>query len=272
MKKSPKVYLDAKEYSDAADALYVAVGMILFSFAKNKCTSKDLILRNFIARAAVSQKSVISLYHAEDFPNAWVIHRTILDRMFHLHSIGEKSEYEEFDDWSFFMQYKGQNRLRSDSEFKHETVGREYDLTPQQKERIKSLSSSIPKWRRPKAKDVAKDMGMSFLYKYGYDYASKFVHPMSDDGQQDFYTITGLEPRPNYPSQVSVLSNTVLATTMIIQTALNQSSFSWIKLLWDFIDQVRLILDGGSSDEYKITMLKLCRLYESNDICVSKNA
>ena len=53
---------------------------------------------------------------------------------------------------------------------------------------------------------------------------------------------------------------------------MNQSSFSWIKLLWDFIDQVRLVLDGESPDEYKLTILKLCKAYESNDICATKDS
>ena len=270
MKKSPKIYLTEKEYSDAAEALYIVSGMILFAFAKNECSTKEIILRNFVARAAVSQKSIFSLHEAKDYTSAWVIHRTVLDRMFHLHSIGVNDEYEKFDDWSFFNQYKDQNRLRSDPEFNHEVVGWVYEISNAQKERIKVLSISKPDWKRPKAEDVAKDMGMSFIYKYGYDYASKLVHPLSDDGQQDFYRITGLKPKPKYPSNISVLSNTVLATTLIFQTAMNQSSFSWVRLLWDFIDHVRLVLDGDT-EKYKITMLKLCKYYESNDICVSIN-
>lgn len=211
-------------------------------------------------------KGVFALWDVGDFQNAWVIHRALIDRMFHLHWIGANNEFSAFDDWSFFEQYKAQNRIKSDHEFKHETVGWAYELNTEQKRRIKELSNNKPNWRRPKAEAAAKDMGMEFLYKYGYDYASTHVHPMANDGQQDFYTITGLEPSPRFPSQITVISNTILTSTMILQNALNHSSFKWRKILWDYIDEVRHLLDTGEPS-YQLSFVKLEEIFKSAPLC-----
>ena len=210
-------------------------------------------------------KAIFKLWEISDYQDAWIIHRALLDRLFHLHELGEKDEFCEFDDWSFFEQYKGQNRVKSDPEFKHESVGWVYELTDEQKLRIKSLSTSHPKWRRPKAETVAKSMELEFLYKYGYDFASTNVHPMANDGQQDFYTITKLEPAPRFPDQISVLSNSLLAGSVLLQEALNYSGFKWRRLLWDYLEQIRRFLDEGDSS-YKESFLKLGRMFPESEL------
>lgn len=240
-----KQYQRIEAYRDAADALYVVNGMVLSSFARNDCNTKNIIIRNFVARSAMTIKNVFSLWDNHDFQNAWVIHRTLIDRMFHLHSIGNRSEFSAFDDWSFFKQFKAQNRVKSDILFKHEAIGWEYELSEEQMRRIKELEKNKPTWRRPKAESVARDMRMEFLYKYGYDYASMHVHPMADDGQQDFYTITKLKPSPKFPSNIVVISNTILITFLILKDVINFSSFKWRRELWDFINQLGLFLDNG---------------------------
>lgn len=154
MKKEPKKYLPIDEYKDAADSLYGVSGMILFAFARHELDIKNLIIRNFIARVAMMLKGIFQLWKLSDYQDAWIIHRALLDRLFHLHDLVANDAFSEFDDWSFFEQYKAQNRVRSDSEFKHQAIGWVYELTDEQKSRAKSLSNNPPKWRRPKAEDV----------------------------------------------------------------------------------------------------------------------
>lgn len=259
-------YPTLEAYRQAAETLYTVSGMVLFSFARHDCDTKNIIIRNFIARSAITLKSVFALWDVCDFQNAWVVHRALVDRMFHLHSIGMNDEFSKFDDWSFFEQYKAQNRVKSDDLFRHQAVGWVYELSDEQKKRIKELEKNKPAWRRPKAESVAKDMGMEFLYKYGYDYASMHVHPMASDGQEDFYTITKLEPAPNFPSNITVISNTILTSSMILQDALNHSSFRWRSTLWDFLVEVRAMLIN-SDDSYQISLLKLIQLFESGSLC-----
>lgn len=266
-----KKYQLIEEYRKAADALYAVSEMMLFSFAKNECDTKNIIIRNFIARSTMTLKSIFALWDIRDFQNAWIIHRALIDRMFHLHSISANDEFSDFDDWSFFEQYKAQNRVKSDNDFKHEAVGWVYELSTEQKDRIKELAKNKPTWRRPKAETVAKDMGMEFLYKYGYDYASMHVHPMADDGQQDFYTITKLEPSPKFPSFISVISNTILTCSMILQDAMNHSSFKWRKILWDFLEEVRELLGNGDTS-YQLSFLKLARISKTECLCEPNRA
>lgn len=261
-----KEYQSIEAYRSAADSLFAVSGMVLFSFARHECDTKNTIIRNFVARSALTLKSIFALWDIGDFQNAWVIHRALADRLFHLHSIGVNDEFAAFDDWSFFEQYKAQNRVKSDSEFKHEAVGWVYALSEEQKRRVYALSKNKPSWRRPKAENVAKDMGMEFLYKYGYDFASMHVHPMANDGHQDFYTITKLQPSPRFPSQISVISNTVLTSSMILQEALNHSSFRWRRALWDYVDEIRRLLDSGD-ESYALSTVKLAQVFNNGGLC-----
>ncbi|MBL4630191.1 MAG: hypothetical protein JKY14_03205 [Paraglaciecola sp.] len=151
--------------------------------------------------------------------------------------------------------------------FKDKATGTEYEISIDQKERFNKLSNNIPNWKRPNAEKVAKDMDMSFLYKYGYDYASMFVHPMSDDGFVDFYLITKLQPQEEQPSHIAVLSNSVLASTMIMQEAINQSSFNWRKIVFDCIDQLRAAIESGD-ESYMQTMAKL--IYNFKEMSLSE--
>lgn len=261
-----KKYLTFDEYRDGADSLYAVSGMILYSFAKHECDIKNQIIRNFIARSAMMLKGIFKLWEISDYQDAWIIHRGLLDRLFHLHDLGVKNEFCEFDDWSFFQQYKAQNKVKSDPEFKGQAVGWVYELTDDQKSRMKSLSGNPPKWRRPKAEDAAKSMNLSFLYKYGYDFASTHVHPMADDGHQDFHTITKLKPAPQFPDHISVLSNSILASSLLLQEAMNLSSFRWRQVLWNYFEQIRLFLDKGP-EVYTASFLKVARMSLETELC-----
>ena len=188
------------------------------------------------------------------------------DRMFHLNDIGRKDAFTKFDDWSFFEQYKSQNKVKSDPEFKHHAVGKAYELNIEQKNRINKFEKNKPLWKRPKAEQVAKDMDMKFLYNHGYDYASTHVHPMSNDGLQDFYTITKLESSTEFPSHIVVVHNSILITSMILQDALNYSSFQWRSILYNYIDEIRNLLKN-SDKSYQLSFLKIMNLIKNESLC-----
>ncbi|WP_348765531.1 DUF5677 domain-containing protein [uncultured Salinisphaera sp.] len=266
-----KEHQPVEVYRAAADALYIVSGMVLIAFARHECDTKNIIIRNFVARSARTLKSVFLLWDNQDYQNAWAIHRVLIDRMFHLHSLGEKNEFEVFDDWSFYEQYKAQNRVKSDELFKNQAVGWVYNLSEKQKERIRALEKNKPVWRRPKAAAVANDMGMQFLYKYGYDYASTHVHPMANDGQQDFFIITGLEPAARFPSNTTVISNTLLTASMILQDAMNYSSFKWRKIVWECISEIRSVMEMGGAP-YQDSLLKLAEMSPGQGLCEPSGA
>lgn len=256
-------YRSVDEYRKAIDALFGVCGIALFSFAKFECKKKDIIIRNYVARGAKSLRAIMALWDIDDYQNAWVIHRSIVDRLFHLRFLGESDSFLEYDDWSFFEQFKAQNKVKSDIEFKHEAVGWLYELTEEQRKRASFLEQNKPMWKRPKPEIVAKKMEMSFLYHYGYDYASTHVHPMSNDGEYDFYNITNLECPSQFPSHIVVLSNSILAVSMLLQDAMNYSSFVWRRMMWDFLEDIRKMLRTDNL-EYCNSFLKIAGYFQAN--------
>ncbi|MCL4473055.1 MAG: DUF5677 domain-containing protein, partial [Actinobacteria bacterium] len=219
-------YQPIEKYLEALGIFHNFIVTLLFEFAREPRSIKDTIIRNFFARTDMTMRGIFELWKIEDYQDCWILHRCLLDRLFHLHELHEKNEFEIFESWSFLQQYNAINRVRSDPEFGGAKAVDLFNLTDEQVKRAQSLSDSPPTWHRPKPKSVAKAMDMTFLYRFGYDYGSTHVHPMANDGDQDFYSITGLEPKPDYPDQISVISNTLLHGTMIIQTGLNASSES----------------------------------------------
>ncbi len=254
-------YFAAADYEEALRALDGVYGMVLFEFAREVRSDRDVIVRNSVARAATMAKAIFRLWEIEDYQDCWILHRCLLERLFHLAHLRETDGFELFEAWSFLQQYEALNRVKSDPEFSRGLAGVEFSVTPEQKKRACVLSGNRPNWRRPKAEDVARRLDMRFLYRYGYDYASRHVHPMADDGVQDFYRITKLKPAPDFPDERVLLSNTILICTVLLQEALNASTLAWRRLLFDFIDELRSSLATGVK-AYRVSFVKLAGMFE----------
>jgi hypothetical protein len=255
-----------EEYRLAAESFARLSGRLLFGFARHPLDVKNRILQNFLARTITMVRSVMALWEMGNSQDCWVIHRCIVDRYFHLVSLGKTASYQTFDDWSFMKQFDAQNRVRSDPSCQGILTSPLFTPTPEQRTRYASLAKSPPQWRRPKAEDVAKELNLQFLYTYSFDYASCHVHPMANDGAEDFFTITKLEPKPNFPSQISVLHNSLLVGCLLINEVLNQSDFKWRADVYDFYHHLARHLDDGSSD-YVTTMRKIASLGPEVALC-----
>jgi hypothetical protein len=264
MKFDSEHYLPVESYTEALGVFHAISRIILFEFARQEGNKRDIIIRNFIARTDTMVRAVFRLWDLEDYQDCWILYRCLLDRLFHLSHLQEHEQFETFEAWSFLEQYNALNRVRSDPEFSGALESKMFGLTLEQKERAKALLKNPPIWQRPKAEEVAKRLNMRFLYRFGYDFGSTHVHPMANDGQQDFFTITKLEPAPEFPDQRSVLANTLLVGTMIVQQGLNASTLSWHALVYDFLDDLRRFL-GTGSDDYKLSFVKMRRLIEQGE-------
>jgi len=256
-------HLSVEEYAQAADALHVLSGMLLFEFARHSATdvTRDQIVRNFIARADTMVRGIFQLWEIKDYGDCWIIHRALLDRLFHLHALNDNDQFDLFDDWSFKMQYEAANRVRSDPALAGQLKGLVDDLTTERKARYQRLVKNSPAWRRPKAEDAAKAMDLTFLYRYGYDYASQHVHPMANDGQEDFFNITRFEPKPDFPEWGIVLSNSILVASLMVQEALNASTLSWCRVVYDAVDGVRNFL-LSASPEHHLPLAKVSLMFK----------
>jgi len=254
-------YLPVEIYREGLDAFHAVSSLLLFEFARENRNEKDIIIRNFIARSDMMTRAVFRLWELEDYQDCWIIHRCLLDRLFHLWQLHQNDEFEIFEAWSFLEQFNAINRVRSDPEFSGALKSKLFNITSEQIERARTLAKNPPVWRRPKGEVAAKSLDMGFLYRFGYDFASAHIHPMADDGQQDFYTLTKLEPAPDFPEHRVVLSNTLLVATMLVQQGLNSSTLSWRSLVYDFLDNLRRML-GNGDEEYKISFVKIGKMIE----------
>ena len=266
MAKACNLQLSFEQYSQAAESLHVLSGILLAEFVRHgdADTSRDLIARNFIARADTMVRGIFRLWEISDRADCWVLHRGLLDRLFHLHDLNQKDQFDVFDDWSFKMLYEAAGVLRSDPEMKGQIDGLVEDLTPERKSRYHQLVNNPPNWRRPRAEDVAKNMELEFLYRYGYDYASRYVHPMANDGLDDFLVITGLEPRAESPAaDIVVLSNSVLVASMILQEALNVSCLTWMAVVYSAFEGVRNFLLAAET-EHHLQLMNVCELVRNS--------
>jgi hypothetical protein len=266
MAKLPDQHLSFEQYARAAEALHVFSGILLLEFARRDDASapRNEIARNFIARADMMVRGILRLWEISDQTDCWILHRALLDRLFHLYDLNRKGQFDLFNDWSFKTLYEAAGRLRSDPSLKGQIDGLVEELTQERKSRYHRLVKDPPDWRRPKAEDAAKGMGVTLLYRYGYDYASRYVHPMANDGQDDFYTITRLEPRPDVPAaSIVVLSNSILIASMTLQEALNSSSLLWVAAVYNAIDGVRRFLLSAAPGHHR-PLMKVCKLFEQN--------
>ena len=254
-------YPSLGEFKNGFEVLDKFAHLFLYSIEMHQADIRDLVIRNFVARAITTLNSIIALYDAEDFQNCWVLNRCLLDRLFHLHHLSKTNSFQAFADYSFVNDVESRNAMRSDPIFKDRLDPDFFRDSPDEQRKYKALKAAGVRWSRPDAERVAKEMGMVFLYKYGFHYASGHVHPMSYDGQDDFFRLTKLERQGPVPDHSAVLSNSFLATTMTIQEGMNCSSRRWYKIAFDFLHAFTNSLEHDLKG-YESTFLELCRLYE----------
>ncbi len=261
-----KQYLPFDSYQKAVDILEAFAKIVLFSFVNNSTGKRDEIIKNFIARSIVALKGVLKLWEIEDYPDCWVLNRCILDRLFHLKALVKNDDFELFDKWSFQKQYEHTHRLRSDPNFNKRIPSEVINNLDSYRDKYLAIKKERINWRRPKAEDMAKDLDLDFLYHYGYDYASAFVHPMANDGQEDFLRLTKLNAGQIMIDQRSILNNSCLAVTVLIQVGLNSSDLAWRRIIFNFLEDFRSLLSEGSK-RYIVTFCKIGSLGPNVDFC-----
>ena len=261
-----KEYPPIEAYEEAIKILGVFSTMVLFGFAGQPPETRDKIIRNFIARSIVTLRGILELWKIDAYADCWVLHRCIVDRLFHLKSLAKDKAFEVFDDWCFKRQFEYMNKVKSDREFGNRVGPAFFKDMERHKARYATLSKRKIDWGRPDAETVAKYAGLDFLYKYGYDHASTYVHPMANDGEQEFHRLTKLaEPRECGDNRL-VINNSCLAVLMLIQEGLNISNFKWRRVVFDFLGDYLAFLQNGSRD-YVVSFCKIGLLGPNAELC-----
>ena len=251
--------------SDAIQTMKVLSGLLLLCFKEYGQGLRDTVSGNFVARGMVCLESIFRCWLQGAEQDAWILHRSLLDRLFHLHSLADRNDFAAFDDFSFLALYEARHRLLSDPTMRHKAPKSLKKLQSADRKRYGQLVAAGLKWCRPKAEEVAKGMTLGFLYRFGYDYASTHVHPTSLDGEADFLRLTS--PAPVIPlPDTTVVRNSILAQTMLTREALNTSTMQWRTIIYNFLGQVLGFLGDGNA-EYKATFLKIGRAGPDFALC-----
>jgi len=251
-----KEYQTLEAYREFEEVFCAFGQMVLFAIAQFPPTTRDTIIRNFIARALVMLRGVFQLWEIEDYQDCWILHRCMLDRLFHLNDLIVNDSFELFESWSFEQQYNTRNKIRSDSRYNSRLLSDFWKDTPEQKVRMKQLQKGKPKWKRPFAEDVAKRMKLTPLYDYGYDYGSTLVHPMANDGQRDFVNLTRLGDKESFPDERVVINNSSLVALFILREGMKGSGLLWRGFVSDILEEFLKFFEDGSK-AYKTTFMRI---------------
>ena len=262
------LYLSVDKYVSAVNALKVFnVAALSWLARKTNDDLKDQIIGNFIARGTVCLDSIYRLWEIGSYQDCIVLQRTLVDRMLLLRHLIDQGEFDEFERWSFQRQYQSAHNSLSSPGIKAkilpEWLKKAVTLQAERRARFnKELKST---WHRPDPKEIAKRTNLTLVYQLGYDYPSTEVHPMADDGKEDFARLVGL-PLESYGDELTVLRN-----SLVTQLYLSNSGFVACAVLWrsfvsDFFDQMMSLLESGSN-EYLITFQKAMNLPTDTSWC-----
>lgn len=267
MRDSPQNLEDrfpSRGYGRIIETLRVVAGSVVLEIARTDDSLKHKIICDFVARVISSLLSIERLWELGHFEDCWILNRTILQRLFLLSHLRESDEFKEFEEWSFVKQAKALHKLATDQEFRQKVEADDLVFEAEQWARFLELNQKGISWKEPRPEDVAKKMKMSFLYHYGYDYASRFIHPFAGDGRDAVHRLIQKDWIPT-PRHSVVVKNSILAVTMVFQEALNASDLRWRPILFDFLDQVRESVEDASQD-YGLSFLKIAQLFQERQL------
>ena len=228
-------------------------------------TSKNRIIENFVAAAITRLGSIFVLWEEGNYNDCWILHRALLERYMHLHRLVREDEFDEFQRWSTQRQFRdAESLLRVPYFFS--------DFAPDQLKGLQELAKAKrshmdrdPKsnWRRPKARDESSD---NEWLRTAYDFGSMKVHPMHDDGEDDFARLLLMENTDD-TVKISLLHNSFVLFHLIIGEWLQASDVSWKFFVFLFFKGINEFLRSGSR-EYKDALEFALELDSDVDWCM----
>jgi hypothetical protein len=240
------------EHADSVDKLEVVSKWLLLRLAEAATAKKDIYLRNAIAKNISLVRAIQVLFDTGQFNQAYILFRSLLDRLVYLFSLNDNDAYDTFEEWSFVKTYEHRNNAKADERFRRVLDDPLFKSLPSESRRYTDLKHKNSKWIKPDPETVLKKHGFDFLYKFGYDYASMHTHPMAGDGDFEFYQLTGLKPNPHEAFSYSELSlNTILISTLLMKAIFNHLSFKFMAICYTFLDEICKKANGdqNSCDE-----------------------
>ena len=232
-------YRYPNDYAQAIEVLRIFTQKALrWLSEKSSGEVKDEIIGNFIARGTVCLDSIYLLWEATNYKDCWVLHRTLADRLMHLMHLIDQDEFVEFERWSFQRRYQMTEKSLSDPTIREkiqpEWLRKAQELQRERRTRYQQEPKSS--WNRPRAEEVAKKMKLGILYKLAYDFPSTEVHPMADDGKEEFAALLG-SPLESYGDSRLILHNSLILQFLLVQKGLGACNVLWRGFVSDFLEQ-----------------------------------
>jgi hypothetical protein len=246
----------AIEFPEIIKAIKGVVTLVLFDLSKEPLNKKDTILRNTISKCTVLLTEIEYLHNLGSHHNASILYRVLLERLAHIHYLKRTESFDDFIDWSFKVKYEYRNTARGDERFKEVKENPLFKIEKHDSDKYRDIQVRKVAWKRPDVKTEMKMMKLDFLYKFGYDYSSQYVHPMDDDGLLEFHLLTNLKPNPFENVDYKTLSNSILTSVVILEYTFDWLDGKYIRLVYAFLDNVLKHLKDGS-DSYRLDFLKI---------------
>ena len=228
---------------------------------------KDQIIANFIARGSYCLDSIRRLFEVGNYRDCVILQRSLADRMLLLNHLIHKKEFEKFQRWSRQRQYKMVQDIVSNPRIRAKLSPSDLQSIKQKQEERSSWLEQQPvtEWRRPKAKDISKELDVPELYLLSYDYPSKDVHPMADDGEAEWRALLYLLAKPD-GYDITTIRNPLLVQMVLVHNGLIACDVMWRTVVMEFLIQLGFFAHNGSF-EYLDTFDKLMGLGDTTPWC-----
>ena len=274
MEKSDKrIKHTGEEYLELVSILQRLIRIILLEIRKEVRELKDILFLYSLARACVQIDSIFRLWQLEHYSDCLILYRTQVERLLTLHYLVDTNTIKEFDDYSFIENYENRNKAKSDTEHNKLLTKEFWAESRKRIEKYQRLKKEKVSWQRPNSsqlEDIAKKHDLLFLYKYGYRYASGFVHPLSSDGETEFELVTGVTPKDKKVYDTTpIINNSVVVLIFIIELALNETNFEWNEYVSKILSSSKDFIENKTLD-YKENM-KIVEYMIKNNYKIYKN-
>ena len=261
-----------EDYLELTTTIQKLIKIMLLELRTEVKEFKDIMFLYSLARAGVQIESILDLWELQHYSDCLILYRTQVERLLTLHYLIDSDTIQEFDEWSFIQNYENRNKAKSDREHSKFLVNKFWTESRRRIEKYQRLKKENVTWTRPsssKLEEIAKKHDLLFLYKYGYKYASGFVHPLSSDGEEEFGLVTGIQPKNGKQfDTIPIINNSIVVLIFIVKLALDETNFSWNEYVFKVLNSAEDFIVEHSPD-YKEHM-KVVEYMIENDIKIYK--
>lgn len=262
-----------EEYLELTSIIQRLIKIVLLELRTEVKELKDIMFLYALARASIQIESILHLWNLQHYSDCLILYRTQVERLLTLHYLVDSNTIKEFDDWSFIQNYENRNKAKSDREHAQFLIKDFWTESRKRIEKYQRLKSEDVSWKRPNPdtlEKVAKEHDIHFLFKYGYKYASGFVHPLSLDGEDEFGLVTGISPKSkNNFDTTPIINNSIVVLILIVKLALNEINFSWNEYVFKVLNSSEDFIRDRNLD-YKEHM-KVVEYMIETDFKIYKN-